>query len=327
MRRTGLAIVFGLPLLFAARLAEAQATQVSIPRIGVLSGIRADSDVCLQRLRQGLKQLEYVEGKSHVLELRRSEGRHELIPRLAAELVGLNVNLIVSLFSEAHSSVKQATSTIPIVMAASTYPVEQGLVASLARPGGNVTGLATFTPELMSKRVQVLKEAVPTVSRIAVIREPGYRNDLIVRDYEAAAQKLGINMSVVEVRSPEDLDRAFQTAVRDKAQAVMSTQGPFFSVHATRIARLALTHRLSTFSGEIPRGPEGGILLAYGPSVSDDCQRAAAYVNRILKGAKPADLPVEQPTNIKLVINMKTAKALRVTIPQSILVRADHVIE
>jgi putative tryptophan/tyrosine transport system substrate-binding protein len=322
MRVIGLAVVLALSLLLMPLLAEAQAIQARIPRIGVLSGARADSDLCLQRLRQGLRELEYVEGKTHVLELRRSEGRQELIPRLAGELVEINVDLIVSMTSEAHRSVKQATSTIPVVMAASTYPVEQGLVASLARPGGNITGLATFTPELMAKRVQVLKEAVPTVSRLAVIREPGYRNDLIVRDYEAAAQKLGINLRVFEVRSPKDLAGAFQTAVRDRAQAVMSTQGPFFALQATQIAELALKHRLPSFSGEIPLGPEAGILLAYGPSVGNGCQRAAAYVDRILKGAKAADLPVEQPTKIELVINMKTAKALGLTIPHSILVRA-----
>jgi putative ABC transport system substrate-binding protein len=289
MRLIGLAVVLALSLL-TPLAAGAQAAQARVPRIGVLSGARADSDLCLQRLRQGL-------------------------------------NLIVSMSSEAHASVKQATSTIPVVMAASTYPVEQGLVAGLARPGGNITGLATFTPELMAKRVQVLKDAVPTVSRLAVIREPGYRNDLIVRDYEAAAQKLGINLRVFEVRGPEDLAGAFQTAVRDRAQAVMSTQGPFFALQATRIAELALKHRLPSFSGEIPLGPEAGILLAYGPSVSNGCQRAAAYVDRILKGAKPADLPVEQPTKFELVINMKIAKALGLTIPQSVLVRADQVIQ
>jgi putative ABC transport system substrate-binding protein len=326
MRLIGLAVVLALSLLHPL-VAGAQAAQARIPRIGVLSGARADSDLCLQRLRQGLKELEYVEGKTHVLELRRSEGRQDLIPRLAGELVGLNVNLIVSMSSEAHPSVMQATSTIPVVMAASTYPVEQGLVTSLAHPGGNITGLATFTRELMAKRVQILKEAVPTVSRLAVIREPGYRNDLIVRDYEAAAQKLKINLRVHEVRSPEGLAGAFQTAVRERAQALMSTQGPFFAVHATRIAELALKHRLSSFSGEIPLGPEGGVLLAYGPSVSNDCQRAAVYVDRILKGAKPADLPVEQPSKFELVINLKTAKALGLTIPPSLLQRADRVIE
>jgi putative tryptophan/tyrosine transport system substrate-binding protein len=326
LRRTclgGLAAI-GLLVIAATGTAEQGARA---PRIGVLSGQSTDKDLCLQRFRQGLSELAYVEGKTHVLEIRRSEGRQQPIPRLAGELVGLKVDLIVSLTSEAHLSVKQATATIPFVMAVSTYPVEQGLVASLARPGGNITGLATFTPDLMAKRVQILKEAVPTVSRLAVIRQPGHRNDLIVRDYETAAQQLGINLRVVEVRGSEDLAGAFQKAVRDRAQAVMSTQGPFFAVHAARIAELALKHRLPSLSGEVPLGPEAGILLSYGPSVSDDCQRAASYVDRILKGAKPAELPVEQPKKIESIINLKTARALDLTIPPSLLIRATRIIE
>lgn len=216
----------------------------------MLSGNRSDNDPCLQYFRRGLGELGYIEGKTHVLEVRWSEGRQQPFPRLAGDLVGLKVDLIVSFVSEAHPAVKQATATIPIVMAVSTYPVEQGLVTSLSRPGGNVTGLALFTPELMAKRVQVLKEAVPTVSRLAVIRQPGHRNDLIMRDFEIAAQKLGIKLQVVEVQSPEDLPGAFQAAVRGKAQAVMTTQGPFFSLHRARIAELALMHRLPSISGE-----------------------------------------------------------------------------
>jgi putative ABC transport system substrate-binding protein len=320
----GVLAVVGILVIAATATAQPGAR---IPRIGVLSGSSADKDLCLQRFRQGLSELDYVEGKTHVLEVRRSEGRQEPIPRLAAELAGLKVDLIVSFTSEAHLSVKQATGTIPVVMAVSTYPVELGLVASLARPGGNITGLATFTPELMAKRVQILKEAMPTVTRLAVIREPGHRNDLIVQDYEAAAKKLGINLRVVEVRGPEDLAAAFQTAVRDRAQAVMSTQGPFFALHGARIAELALKHRLPSLSGEIPLGPEAGILLSYGPSPSDDCHRAASYVHRILKGAKPAELPVEQPTKIESIINLKTARALDLTIPPSLLIRATRIIE
>jgi putative ABC transport system substrate-binding protein len=320
----GALAVVGILVIAATATAQPGAR---IPRIGVLSGSSADKDLCLQRFRQGLSELDYVEGKTHVLEVRRSEGRQEPIPRLAAELVGLKVDVIVSFTSEAHLSVKQATATIPVVMALSTYPVELGLVASLARPGGNITGLATFTPELMAKRVQILKEAVPTVTRVAVIREPGHRNDLIVRDYQTAAQKLGIALRIFEVRRLEDFAGAFQAAVRDRAQAVLSTQGPFFGLHGTQIAELALKHRLPSLSGEVPLGPEAGILLSYGPSPSHDCQRAASYVDRILKGAKPAELPVEQPTKIESIINLKTARALDLTIPPSLLIRATRIIE
>jgi putative ABC transport system substrate-binding protein len=249
----GALAVVGLLVIVATATAQ-QGPRV--PRIGILSGQTANRDLCLEKLRQGLSGLDYMEGKTHVLEVRRSEGRQEPIPRLAGELVGLKVDLIVSFTSEAHLSVKQATATIPVVMAVSSYPVEQGLVASLARPGGNITGLATFTPELMAKRIQILKEAVPTVTRVAVIREPGHRNDLIVRDYLTAAQKLGISLRVIEVRAREDLTGAFQTAVRDGAQAIMSTQGPFFGLHGAQIAELALKHRLPSFSGEVPLGPE-----------------------------------------------------------------------
>jgi putative ABC transport system substrate-binding protein len=261
-----------------------------------------------------------------VLEVRWSEGRQEPFPRLAGDLVGLKVDLIVSFVSEAHHAVKQATATIPIVMATSTYPVEQGLVASLSRPGGNITGLALLTPELMAKRVQILKEAVPAVVRLAVIRQPGHRNDLILRDFETAAQQLGIKLQVVEVRRSEDLPGAFHAAVRGRAQAVMTTQGPFFSLHRARIGELALLHRLPSISGE-EGAPTAGTLLFYGPRIQQGCERAGYYVDRILKGAMPAELPVEQPMKIEFAINLKTAKALGLTIPPSLLVRADRVIE
>jgi len=189
-----------------------------------------------------------------------------------------------------------------------------------------VTGVTHFTPELMAKRVQPAKALVPRATRIALLRLPGHLQDLVVRDMGAAARQLGTEVQPIEVRSVEDLSAAFDAAVKGRAQAVMSTQGPFFWRHRTQIAQLALKHRLPSLSGE-PTAAEAGTLLFYGPDVMEGCQRAAKYVDRILKGAKPADLPVEQPTKIDLIINVKTAKALGLRVPQSLLLRADRVIE
>ena len=221
---------------------------------------------------------------------------------------------------------KEATASIPIVLASSFYPVELGVIASLAHPGGNVTGVTHFTPELMAKRVQLLRELLPRATRFAVLRLPGGMQDLVVRDMEAAARQLGVQLQVIEVRRVEDLPPAFDAASGSRAQAVMSTQGPFFVQNNARIARLALQHRLPSLSGE-PNAAEDGALLFYGPNVFEGCARAARYVDRILKGAKPADLPVEQPTRIDSVINLKTAKALGITIAPSLLQRADRVIQ
>jgi putative tryptophan/tyrosine transport system substrate-binding protein len=220
----------------------------------------------------------------------------------------------------------KATATVPVIMASSFYPVEMGFVKSLAHPGGNVTGVTHFTPELMEKRVQLLKEAVPTAMRVAVLRLPGRIHDLVVHDMTAAARQLGIELQSVEVQGADDLAPAFETATRAGAQAMMSTQSPFFFVNSARIAQIALTHRLPTLSGE-PNAPEAGALLFYGPSVLEGCGRAARYVDRVLNGVDPVDLPIEQPTKIMLTVNLKTAKALGLTIPPALLARADEVIE
>jgi putative ABC transport system substrate-binding protein len=206
----------------------AAAQRAKVPTIGVLAGGFPNDDPCLDALRRGLTETGYVEGRTHVLEARFSEGRGELYPSLAAELVRLKVDLIVSVAGPAAQAAKEATASIPIVMASSFYPVELGVIASLARPGGNVTGVTHFTPELMAKRVQLLKEAVPKASRFAVLRLPGRVQDLVVRDMEGAARQLGIKLQVVEVRRVEDLSAAFDTAVRGRAQAIMSTQAPLF---------------------------------------------------------------------------------------------------
>jgi putative ABC transport system substrate-binding protein len=267
-----------------------------------------------------------VEGQTHVLEPRWAEGRAERFPLLAAELVRLQVDLLVSVAAPAAVAVKEATTSIPIVLASSFYPVELGVIASLAHPGGNVTGVTHFTPELMAKRVEMLAELVPEVSRFAVLRLAGRDHDLVVRDMETAARKLGVQLQVLEVGSVEGFAAAFEAAREGGAQGVMTTQAPFFLQNNATIAQLALEHRLPSISGE-PNAAEAGVLVFYGPLIIAGCQRAAYYVDRILKGAKPADLPVEQPMKFKLVINLKTAKALGLTIPPTLLVLADEVIQ
>ena len=297
-----------------------------MPKIGVLSLDFPDNATCVDRFRRGLGDLGYVEGQTLVLELRWAKDRVDLLPGLAADLVRSNVDLIVSASGPAAAVAKEATTAIPIVLASSFYPVEAGIIQSLAHPGGNVTGVTHFTPELMAKRVQLMKELVPKATRIAVLRLSGRLQDLVVRDMNAAARQLGIELQPIEVRGEEDIAAAFDTAIKGRAQAVMSTQGPFFWRLRSQIAQLALKHRLPSLSGE-PTAAEAGSLLFYGPDVMEGCQRAAKYVDRILKGVKPADLPVEQPTQIDLVINVKTATALGLHVPQSLVLRADRVIQ
>jgi putative ABC transport system substrate-binding protein len=317
--------VAGCGLFLVGSLA-AQAQPPRVPRIGVLSLDFPDSATCVDRVRRGLRDLGYVEGSTLVLEVRWAKDRADLLPGLAADLVRINPDVIVSASGPAAAVVKDATTSIPIVLASSFYPVEAGIIKSLAHPGGNVTGVTHFTPELMAKRVQLVRELVPKATRIALLRSPGRLQDLVVRDMDAAAQRLGTELQPIEVRGADDLPAAFEIAVSGRAQAVMSTQGPFFWRHRSEIAQLAIKHRLPSLSGE-PMAAEAGALLFYGPDVMEGCQRAAGYVDRILKGATPASLPVEQPTKIDLVVNVKTAKTLGLRVPQSLLLRADRVIE
>ena len=299
-------------------------------RIGLLvTGPPPAGHQCVLALRRGLTDLGYVEGRTHVLEIRWAEGRPEnTFPRFGAELVSLGVDLVVAVTSQGLIEARDALAGVPVVMAVGTYPVERGLAASLSRPGANITGMATFTGELYAKRIQILAEGVPGVARVAVLRIPGDQSNLVVRDLEKGARQLGLKLRVIELNGegPEDLPAAFQTASHGGAQAVMTTQGPFFYTHRRLIAELALKHKLPSLSGE-PLAAEAGTLLTYGASIDDSCHRAATFVDRILKGAKPADVPLEQPTRFELKINLKTAKALGLTIPQSLLLRADQVIE
>src|SRR5262245_8323353 len=326
MRRIGLAVGLALSLL-APPAAEAQPAG-KIPRIGLLViGPLPDQHSCVLALRRGFTDLGYVEGRTHQFEIRWAEGRpEEMLPRFGAELVELGVDLIVSVTAQGLVQAKQAIAAVPVVMAAASFPLERGLIASMSHPGGNITGMATFTEGMFAKRVQLLAETLPGRSRIAVLRRPGDQNDLVVRDLKAGARPLGLKLQVIEVQRAEDFSEAFNAAIRGNAQAVMTAQGPFFHLHSRLTAELALKHKLPSFSGE-PAAADAGILMTHGASIPASCHRAAYFVDRILKGAKPADLPVERPTKFDLEINPKTAKALGLTIPQSILLRADKVIE
>ena len=313
-------------MLTLGLVSPAAAQPTSPPKIGVLSLEVPEDAPCVGSLRRALGEMGDLEGRDYVLELRLASGRMDLLRGLADDLVQSKVSIIVSASGPAAPIAKSASASIPIVLASSFYPVEAGLVASLARPGGNVTGVTHFTPDLMRKRVQLLKELLPGAARIVVLRTAGHLQDLVIGDMEAAARSLGVQLHVIEVGRAEDLSPAFDAAVKWRAHAVTSTQDSLFWRYRTEIAQLALRHHLPSLSGE-PNAAEAGALAFYGPNVFEGCARAARYVDRILKGTKPADLAMEQPTKIKMVINLKTARALRLTVPPALLARADQVIE
>ena len=300
-----------------------------IAKIGFLSASTpAATAHLLEAFRQGLRELGYVEGKTFVLELRYGEGRFERLPELARELVGLKVDVIVTATDPAIAAVKRETQTIPIVMAFSSDPVGTGFVASLARPGGNVTGLSTISPELSGKRLELLREALPGLSRVAFLWNPDVRGNLLdYKETEGAARSLRLELQSVEVSRAEDLDRAFSAVTNQRAQAlVLPAVNPVAFANRGQIASFAQRNRLLSMYAQKEYVDAGG-LMSYGPSDPDMRRRAAIYVDKILKGAKPADLPVERPTKFELVINLKTAKALGLTMPQSLIRRADQVIE
>jgi len=298
-----------------------------IARIGFLSpSTPAAAAHVVEAFRQGLRELGYVEGKTFVLELRHGEARFERLPELARELVGLKLDVIVAATDVAVAAVKRETQTIPIVMGNSTDPVGTGFVASLARPGGNVTGVSNISPELSGKRLELLREAVPGLSRVAFLWNPDVRGNVL--DYkamESAARSLGLQLQSVEVSRAEDLDRAFSAVTNQRAQALALPSNPVGFANRRQIASFAQTNRLPSIYAQKEYVEAGG-LMSYGPSTPDMFRRAAIYVDKILKGAKPADLPVQQPTQFELVINLKTAKTLGLTIPQPFLRRADQVI-
>jgi putative ABC transport system substrate-binding protein len=326
-RRAFLAMLPG-GLLAAPLAAEAQPA-VKVPRIGYLALNPAANPHLHEAFRQGLRDLGYVEGRNVVIESRNAEGKPERLPALAAELVALKVDVLVAQPTVSALAAKQATGTIPIVFPVAE-PVTSGLVTSLARPGGNVTGLSVLAPEMAGKSLEFLKQAVPAVSRVAVLWDPGAFPEGTTRDMrkrvEVAARALGVKLQFVEARGPDDFDRAFSEMTRARAGALTVLGGSMFVSERGRLVDLAAKNRLPVVYTARESVDAGG-LMAYGPSVPDLFRRSATYVDKILKGAKPADLPVEQPTKFELVINLKTAKALGLTIPQSLLLRADQVIE
>ncbi len=319
-------VALALGILSAPLAADVQPPP-KVPRIGILwpSPISVIAHN-LEAFRQGLRELGYVEGQNIAIEFRSAEGKWERLPDLAAELVRLKVDVIVA-NTPAALAAKQATRTIPIVMAVSGDPVGDGLVASLARPGGNVTGLSLMVPELGGKRLQLLKEVVPRASRVAVLWNPAVPfTGRVVREMEAAARVLGVQLQPLEIRAPEDIDRAFEAAIRGRASALNVVDDPLVFAHRARILALAAKSRLPAIYPWREFVDAGG-LMSYAANLADSFRRAATYVDKILKGTKPADLPVEQPTRFELVINMKTARALGLTFPPSIMVRADQVIQ
>jgi putative ABC transport system substrate-binding protein len=267
-----------------------------------------------------------VEGQNIVIEYRWGEGKGERLPTLAAELVRLKVDLIVASGTQAIQVTKQATNTIPIVMPASSDPVGTGLVTSLSRPGGNITGLSLLAPELSGKRLELLKEAVPGLSRVAILWQGDHQGAILaMQETEAAGRVLGVQLQSLEVRGPNDFERAFEAATREGAEALIVLSSAFFIAERRRIAALVTKSQLPAMFPDRPDAEAGG-LMCYGPSIPDLYRCAAAYVDRMLKGANPAELPVEQPTIFKLVINLKTAQALGLTIPPTLLFQADEVI-
>jgi putative ABC transport system substrate-binding protein len=319
-------VLLVLGALAAPIAAEAQAP-AKVPRIGFLTPLSpTDNAHLLEAFRQGLRELGYVEGQNIAIEYRFGEGRPERLPPLAAELVRLKVDVIVATSPPAPEAAKQATSTIPIVFAVTADPVAEGLVASIARPGGNITGLTSISPELVGKQLELLKEVAPKISRVAVLQNPSnLGHPFMLPQAEGAARALEVQLHILPARTPPEIEAAFAAMRRQRAGGVLVLRDGLFLAQRTQIAALAAKGRLPAVYGHREVAEAGG-LMAYGASVPLMYRRAATYVDKILKGARPADLPVEQPTRFELVINLKTAKALGLTIPQSVLVRADQVI-
>jgi putative ABC transport system substrate-binding protein len=316
--------------LFATPFAAEAQQAAKTARIGYLSPNLAASPHTHEAFRQGLRDLGYVEGRNVVIEYRDAEGKQERLPALAAELVALKVDIIVAPNTVGALAAKHATGTLPIVFATAGDPAASGLVTSLARPGGNVTGLSLLGPELIGKCLELLKQAVPEVSRVAALWEPGVLGERLDKDTlkraEGAARALGVRLHFVEAQGPADFDRAFSDMTRARAGALTVLGSTMFGTERRRLVELAAKNRLPAVYPWREFVDAGG-LMSYGANVADLYRRAATYVDKILKGAKPADLPVEQPTKFELVINLKAAKALGLTIPPSLLGRADEVIQ
>jgi len=324
-RALGFIVILVLGILTAPLAAEAQPT--GVPRIGFLGAASASGYAPqLDAFRQGLRDLGYVEGKTIVIEYRWAEGNYARLPELAAELARRKVDVLVTHGVPGTLAAKGVTATVPIVMAVVGDAVATGLVASIARPGANITGSSFFYPEIAAKRLELLKEAVPRLARAALLLNPDNPvNGPLLQAVEATANALRVEVHQVEARGPQDFEGVLSAVARSRLDALMVQDDGMFIANARAVAELAAKTRLP--STGFKEFAEAGGLMAYGVNFLDMFRRAAVFVDKILKGAKPADLPVEQPTKFEVVINLKTAKALGVTIPQSVLVRADEVIQ
>jgi putative ABC transport system substrate-binding protein len=320
--------VWLLAIFSVASVSIAQAQEPpNPPRIAYLTASALSTmSARIEAFRQGLRELGYVEGKNIVIEWRSTEDKPDRLPALATELLSLKVDVIVTGGPSATRAAKGATSTIPIVMSTDPDPVANGFVASLARPGGNITGLATLAPELSGKRLELLKETVPKLSRVAVFgtsTTPG--NAQNIKETELAARAFGLQLQSLDVRAPKDMETAFRAAGKARADSIIVLSGPMVNSHRSQIVDLAVKSRLPAIY-PWPEYVEDGGLMSYGPSLTDLNRRAATYVDKILKGRKPADLPVEQPIKFEFIVNLKAAKQIGLTIPPNVLVRADRVI-
>jgi putative ABC transport system substrate-binding protein len=318
-----------LSLIVAPLAVDTQPTK-QVPRVGYLSIGSSTDPARLRRFeafRQGLRERGYVEGQTIALEPRWAEGMYERYPALAADLVRVPVDVIVAVGGAAAKAAQHATRTIPIVMSVVNDPVGSGLVPNLARPGGNVTGLSLMAPDLVGKQFEVLKEVVPTVSRVALLWNPANPASAPqVREAEAAARAVGVQLQLLEARSPQEIESAFAAMTREQAEALVVLTDSIFTNQVRQIAELAAQRRLPALYG-LREHAEAGGLIVYSANPLDLERRAAIYVDKILKGAKPGDLPVEQPTTFQLVINLQTAEALGLTIPPTLLFQADEVIK
>jgi putative tryptophan/tyrosine transport system substrate-binding protein len=320
VKKTFLVFAFSAMLLALSLPAEGQ-QQAKIPRVGFLDPGHPGPGAAF---RQGLSDLGYMDGRNIIVERRSWEGRPDWAPENISELVRLKVNVLVIPGSRIVEIARRATTTIPIIMVAGGDPVSSGLVASFSKPGGNITGLTIQHPELSGKSLELLKETVPRLSRVAVLQEAGGDPDAS-REMEVAARALRLKLQTLEVRGPTELDTAFQAATKGRAEALLVRESAMLSSHTERIVTFSVKSRLPAL-GQLGRSTEAGLLISYGPDLSDLFKRSATYVDKILKGSKPADLPVERPKKFELVINLKTAKQIGLTIPPNVLVRADKVI-
>jgi putative ABC transport system substrate-binding protein len=321
-------IRFALGAILLALSFSAEAQQPGkVYRIGLLVvGSPSSFSNQVEAFRQGLRDLGYVEGKNILIDYRYAEGKFERLPDLATELVHLKVAVIVTGSTAGTRAAKQATSSIPIVVGSAGDLVREGLVATLARPGGNITGSIAISPDLSGKRLELLKEVLPKASRVAVIWHPSPWDEEEVREIETAAHAVGLKIQSLQVRVPNQFEGTYAAMKNEHANALIIVQGSFTGFHRKQLVELAVKFRLPSIC-DAPHWTEGGCLMSYGPNRSDMYRRAAVYVDKILKGAKPADLPVEQPTKFELVINLKTAKQIGLTIPPNVLARADKVIK